>query len=551
MMPQAGPYYPPPQGHHPQMHHPQQYMSPHPQHPIINPSVMQTPARPPPQRGGGQQTPGHYAMPTQMIPTPTGPSTSKRQRTSQSMPSAGPSNPVLAAAAIDSVEDEEDTSRGDVLDHINPREISTQRYKQHHEWFEEVFTSPYASSNIEPGSIGIEKLGTWLKPLIDGALDKDGKPVPGKSYQDALQSMNQNFEKIIAENNAEMEEMERQHKLRIAEIKGDRITELFKELRYAKPTRAEIEFGLVLPHPIDAADFRQSNRTVDEIVAEFEQIAGSKIVDGEMVRCYNPQPEVAAYEETLRQEAAAAAAAAAAANTLGLNGANGEKEQETDKMAGVGPSESTSPDNARYLVPVVIEKTDVTGSSSAQPPTTTTATISTTTATTTAPAAATVITNEDTPMTDAEPMPATTSTALPPPTAPVQAASTTAPTSTSTPGGLSGTPVSPFVIPSPSPAAGFTPQSQSRNATPGIPTPLPQTAEPGLTPNPSQADQMSIAATAITPGKTEEPPTVPGEDDLLEGITGGEDDTFDFGGGGAAEAMDLLGAGESFADEFM
>ncbi|EPS44228.1 hypothetical protein H072_1785 [Dactylellina haptotyla CBS 200.50] len=544
MMPQAGPYYAP-QGH-PQMH-PQQYMSPHP-HPAMNPSMMQTPTRPAPQRG--QPTPGgHYGMPPQMMQTPggpvgpggPGPSTSKRQRTSQSMPTAGPSNPVLAAT-IDSVEDEEDTSRGDVLDHINPREISTQRYKQHHEWFEEVFTSPYANSNIEPGSIGIEKLGAWLKPLIDGALEKDGKPVNGKSYKEAVELITKNFEKIIADTNAEIEDMQREHQKQIAEIKNDRVTELTKELRFAKPTDAEIQFGLVLPAPLDAADTRQTNRTVEEIVAEFEQITGGKVIDSELVHCHNPQPEVAAYEETLRQEAAAAAAAAAAANALGLKG-NGEKEQETDKMAGVGPSESTSPDNARYLVPVVIEKTDVTGSSSANPPATTTAAAAAQPTPLTASA-----TNEDTPMTDAEPVPAATSTAAPP-TAPVQAAATTgAPTATSTPGGLSGTPMSPFVIPSPSPA-GFTPQSQSRNPTPGIPTPLPQTAEPGQsqTPNPLLQDPNNP-----TPGKViEEPPTVPGEDDLLEGITGGDDDDFDFGGG-AAEAMDLLGAGDSFVDnEFM
>ncbi|KAF3921929.1 hypothetical protein ABW20_dc0101849 [Dactylellina cionopaga] len=460
---------------------------------------------------------------------PAGPVTSKRQRTSQSMgPTPGPSNPVLAA--MDSVEDEEDTSRGDVLDHIPPREISTQRYKQHHEWFEEVFTSPYGSSNIEPGSIGIEMLGSWLKPMTEGILDKNGKPLEGKTYKEAVRFMTERSEKRLADIDAEIEQMIREHKAMLEEHKkkSDRIFELFKELRYAEITDDQREFGLVLPDPIDSADINQTDRTIDEICAEFEEITGGKIIGQDLVFAHNPQEEVIAHEEArkaLMKERAAAAAAAELAKSLGLY----EPEKEEDKMAGVGPSESTSPDDARYLVPVVIEKTDVTGSSTTpqgtgaqQPP-----------ASTAAAAAP-----DDTPMTDAEPLGATTSTSLP--AIPVQAATGLAGTPA-----LSGTPMSPFIIPSPSPA-GFTPQTQSRNATPGLPTPLPQTADPGASQTPNPLQQGSV----VSPAKqAEEPPTVPGEDDLLEGITGGDGDFF--GGGDAAEAMDLLGAEESFADQFM
>ncbi|KAK6351350.1 hypothetical protein TWF718_004513 [Orbilia javanica] len=496
----------------------QQHHQPHPQ-------MMQTPTRPPPQRG--QPTPGpHYAMggPQMMPQTPAGPSTAKRQRTSQSMASAGPTNPMMAAA-MDSVEDEEDTSRGDVLDHIPPRELATQRYKQHHEWLEQVVSSTHNISNIEPGSIGIELLGSWLKPLVEGIFEKDGKPSNGQSLRGAVALMTERFEKNQADLNAEMEEMQRKHQLELqAFAKMKRLGYLINEVRSIPPTPDEIKYDLVTPPPLDPSHQIPNARPLDDIIQEFETMYDCKIVDREMVHVMNPQPELAEYEEQQRaaqaaqaaqhaaQQAAAArqaatqaaqaAATATASSSSSANNAadsNGQTDQNADKMAGVATVESAQ-----------------------HPPV----------------AAAALASNntEDIPMTDAEPIPATTSTANPPP---VQAQSHAPGSSIGTPG------LSPFAIPSPSPA--FPTGPNSRNPTPGIPTPLPPTAEPGksVTPNPLQ--QVS------TPAKLEEPPTVPGEDNIPEGITGGDLDDFDFvgGGGAAAEVMDLLGAEESFTDQFM
>ncbi|KAK6536748.1 hypothetical protein TWF281_000964 [Arthrobotrys megalospora] len=468
-------------------------------------------------------------MPPQMMPqTPAGPSsTAKRQRTSQSMGASAPQNPMMAAA-MDSVEDEEDTSRGDVLDHIPPRELATQRYKQHHEWLEQVISSTHNISNIEPGSIGIELLGSWLKPLVDGIFEKDGKPTSGQSLRGAVALMTERFDKNQADINAEMEEMQRQHQLELqAFAKMKRLGYLINEVRSIPPTPDEVKYDLVTPAPLDPSHQIPNARPLDQIIGEFENMYDCKVVDREIVHVINPQPELADYEEQQKaaqaaqaaqqqQQAAAAAAAAAAAQAAASSSSSsandGQTDQNADKMAGVAPVESTSsPDTARYLVPVVIQNTNL-GSSSQD-----------------AAAISTAI-PEDISMTDADPMPATTSTSHP-----LQAPAS----SIGTPG------LSPFAIPSPSPAFPIGPSS--RNPTPGLPTPLPPTAELGksVTPNPLQ--QVS------TPSKLEEPPTVPGEDNLLEGMTGGDgDDDFDFGdGGAAAEVMDLLGAEESFADQFM
>ncbi|KAF3275610.1 hypothetical protein TWF970_006777 [Orbilia oligospora] len=522
MMPQNMQYYSPHQV-------PPQYMQ---QHHQPHPQMMQTPTRPHPQRG--QPTPApHYAMGPQMIPqTPAGPSTAKRQRTSQSMASAGPTNPMMAAA-MDSVEDEEDTSRGDVLDHIPPRELATQRYKQHHEWLEQVVSSTHNISNIEPGSIGIELLGSWLKPLVEGIFEKDGKPSNGQSLRGAVSLMTERFDKNQSDLNAEIEEMQRKHQLELqAFAKMKRLGYLINEVRSIPPTPDEIKYDLVTPAPADPSHQIPNARPLDAIIQEFETMYDCKVVDREMVHVMNPQPELAEYEEQQKaaqaaqaaqqaaQQAAAAqkaaAEAAAAATTASATtsssssannaaDSNGQTDQNADKMAGVAQVES------------------------AQPPPVANAPASNST--------------EDTPMTDAEPIPATTSTSHALPVQPqthVQAQAQAPGSSIGTPG------LSPFAIPSPSPA--FPTGPSSRNPTPGLPTPLPATAEPGksATPNPLQQ--------ASTPGKLEEPPTVPGEENILEGMTGGDDvDDFDFvgGGGAAAEVMDLLGAEESFTDQFM
>ena len=89
---------------------------------------------------------------------------------------SGPTVGVAAAAttaapvAVDtSVEDEEETSLGDYFDHLTPREISKTRYTQHHQWMEEVFSSPYASHQIVPADLGLGLMGE-LKGLTDGIM---------------------------------------------------------------------------------------------------------------------------------------------------------------------------------------------------------------------------------------------------------------------------------------------------------------------------------------------------------------------------------------------
>ena len=82
----------------------------------------------------------------------------------------GPSMGVQYDASI---EDEENIQWGDYLDHLTPREISTLRYKQHHEWFEEIFSSVYATSQILPEDLGLGFVEE-LEGLPQGMLEAPG-----------------------------------------------------------------------------------------------------------------------------------------------------------------------------------------------------------------------------------------------------------------------------------------------------------------------------------------------------------------------------------------
>jgi hypothetical protein len=65
-----------------------------------------------------------------------------------------PPSAATGTVAVLDIDDEEDTSRGDFFDHTTPREISMSRYKQNHEWMEEILSSPYSINQIIPADLG-------------------------------------------------------------------------------------------------------------------------------------------------------------------------------------------------------------------------------------------------------------------------------------------------------------------------------------------------------------------------------------------------------------
>lgn len=161
----------------------------------------------------------------------------KRARPNASANASAVNNP----AALIEVDDEEDTSRGDLFDHVTPREISVARYKQNHEWMEEILSSPYSMNQIEPADLGLGMRGALSNltaEIFDAPFDPDkdtstlsyvGRLDPGKADQ-----FRQRTSERVAKENKEIERLKAKHAKRMAKFrKGNVLSLAEKELRTA------------------------------------------------------------------------------------------------------------------------------------------------------------------------------------------------------------------------------------------------------------------------------------------------------------------------------
>lgn len=247
---------------------------------------------------GPRGIPQQMAYPPQGVPGPP----AKRARHSQSQ-SQQPPIPSLPAPETP-IDDEEDVGRGDMFDHLTPREISLGRYQQNHEWMEEILSSPYRIYQITPMDLGLGLKGP-LAPLTEGIFTAQGSEVattaPDKPYvgrldpalakefrkrvEDHIQSETKNMEAMKAAHEKELADMKKASQLRLLE----------REVRRAEDAGSE----LWKPH--DGADIHNESfkKTVEEIVQEIESSTGRKIESKPGVKCVNqggyqapaPEPE--------------------------------------------------------------------------------------------------------------------------------------------------------------------------------------------------------------------------------------------------------------------
>jgi hypothetical protein len=157
------------------------------------------------------------------------PPPAKRQR--QSQPQSRPA--LSGSAAQDNSLEEEENATQDAFDFLTPREISLSRYKQHHEWMEEVFSSPYAVGKIAPIDLGLGLMGE-LAPLTAGILDVPGAENPEsgkdsykiKNYYKLEPAQLKDFEKRVsdyaAKEQAEIDKMKADHARKMAQLKRTR-----------------------------------------------------------------------------------------------------------------------------------------------------------------------------------------------------------------------------------------------------------------------------------------------------------------------------------------
>ena len=123
------------------------------------------------------------------------------------------------------IEEEEDVSRGDLLDFVTPREISRMRYEQHHEWMEEIMESPYATRQIIPSELGLGRKGTLesftdgfftapISPAQDPVNGQIGKLAPGRAAE-----FTKHADAKLAEMQADLERMKQQHIKRMEKLR--------------------------------------------------------------------------------------------------------------------------------------------------------------------------------------------------------------------------------------------------------------------------------------------------------------------------------------------
>lgn len=189
-------------------------------------------------------------------------------------------------------DDEEDTSRGDMFDHLTAREISMARYQQNHEWMEEVLSSPYRLDQIVAADLGLGLRGE-LASLTQGVFEAQGaeawEKIPAKPYAGRLDpkladEFRQRIEAKTAVIEAEVAEMKAKHEQIMAKFKGNAtIKHAEQEIRHAVHDSGAEIWRLEGRQEVDedggvVGGWKpKHNRRVEDIVAHVEAAIGKKI----------------------------------------------------------------------------------------------------------------------------------------------------------------------------------------------------------------------------------------------------------------------------------
>jgi Fungal domain of unknown function (DUF1750) len=199
----------------------------------------------------------------------------------------GPSN-VLEPT----LEEEEDVSRGDMLDFMTPRDISRMRYEQHHEWMEEIMSSPFAIKQIVPTDLGLGRKGE-LEALTSGFFDTPTSVLPeipantssvrvGRMEVIKAEEFTAKATKKVAEMEAELENLKKRHARRMAKLdKSLSLSIAEKKLRTATVEGVQqSQFD-----GSEEGSREEVPANVDDIVRDIETAMGKKIVPVSIVEC--------------------------------------------------------------------------------------------------------------------------------------------------------------------------------------------------------------------------------------------------------------------------
>ncbi|KAI6780184.1 SWI/SNF and RSC complexes subunit-like protein [Emericellopsis cladophorae] len=257
------------------------------------PTLPELTGRPMEQQMAPRGVPQHMAYPPQGMAGPPAKRARHASNPSQQVPTPGmPGQNVPGPMDMVAFDDDEDTSRGDMFDHMTPREISYARYQQNHEWMEEILSSPYRMYQITPSDLGLGLKGS-LASLTEGIFAAQGaeayqqtveadKAYVGRLDPEKATEFRKRVDEHIAKEKDEMEEMKKAHEADLAAMKDKSIMSVReKELRHLQDAGSE----LWMPHENGEIKNEELKKTVDEIMKEIEGSTGRKIESQPTVKC--------------------------------------------------------------------------------------------------------------------------------------------------------------------------------------------------------------------------------------------------------------------------
>lgn len=237
------------------------------------------------------QPPAARNIPQQMAYPPP---PNKRSRTaahaSQQQQQQQQQHGVSASAQFMTFDEEEDTSNGDMFDHMTPRDVSMARYIRNHEWMEDVLGSAYRIGQIIPSDLGLGLQGE-LSSVTEGIFEASGvdahkkppsKPVVGHLDAELADQFKKRVADKILSDQAELARMKAQHEKQMAKFKSNSIlTRAEKELRVAVNDTGH-EFWRLEGKDEEDEDGtthhdKKSHRKIEEIVADIESALGRHI----------------------------------------------------------------------------------------------------------------------------------------------------------------------------------------------------------------------------------------------------------------------------------
>lgn len=203
--------------------------------------------------------------------------------------------------------DEPEGTVPDALDVLTPRDIALSRYTQHHEWLEEILSSPFDTHRIIPSELGLGRKGeleSLTRDFFDAPVYRElvGKKLPdpdnvtndlvesgqpavqdepiarvGKLEGNKAESFHTRATETIAALNAEMETMKRRHEKRMTSLRrGTGFKEAEAKVRMATFELIDGEVEEISP---------TQEKEVEDLKTALEQKEGGSIVSIAVVEC--------------------------------------------------------------------------------------------------------------------------------------------------------------------------------------------------------------------------------------------------------------------------